>query len=184
MILELSSALKHPGQSFPFSVEGNINELDLYGDTIKLDNPVKVEGTIMYTGEDFFVRGSLDVDYSTDCALCFKEVNENVSFSFNEEYCVVEDEHHPDRYNFTGNTIDITKMVIDNICLNVPLKHLCTKDCKGLCPDCGVNLNNNNCDCDAKIDESSFDNKAVINKKENPFAVLENLFSDKDDEEA
>lgn len=184
MILELSSALKHPGQSFPFAVQGNIDEIKLYGDVIKLTNPIEVEGTIMYTGADFFVRGSLDVEYSTECALCFKEVKENVECDFNEEYSVEEDENHPDRYTFVGNTIDISKMVIDNICLTLPLKHQCSDECKGLCPVCGINLNDKNCDCDVNIGKSSSQTKAVENKKENPFAVLQDLFSDKDDEEA
>lgn len=184
MILDLSSALKHPGQSFPFSVEGNIDEIKLYGNVFNLANPIEVDGTIMYTGANFFVRGSLSVDYTTECGRCFKEVKENVECDFNEEYAIEEDENHPDRYTFVGNTIDITKMVIDNICLNLPLKHQCTEDCKGLCPICGTNLNDQDCDCDAKVGESSSQTEAVMNKKENPFAVLQDLFSDKDDEEA
>ena len=182
MIIDLSSALKHPGQSFPFSVEGNIGDIELYGDLIKFKNPVQVVGTIMYTSKNFFVTGSLDFEYTTSCALCFKDVDESIDCDFNEEFAQEEDIAHPDRYTFTGNTIDITKMTMDIICLNLPLKHLCSEECKGLCPKCGHNLNESPCKCDINVEQSNFDNEVVLNKKENPFAVLENLFSDEDEE--
>ena len=184
MILDLSSALKHPGQSFPFSVEGSIDDVDLYGDAIKFKNPIKVDGSAMNTGDNLYVRGSLEIEYTTNCNLCFKEVKEKAICDFNEEYSHEEDISHPDRYTFVGYSIDITKMVIDNICLSIPLKHLCTDQCKGLCPECGQDLNKAACDCYTKVNDSDFDNEAAINKKENPFAVLGNLFSDKDNEEA
>ena len=74
-------------------------------------------------------------------------------------------------------------MIYDNICLELPLKHLCKEDCLGLCPVCGINLNEKKCKCNATIEESGLSDNSVGNKKDNPFAVLENLFSD-DDEEA
>ena len=182
MILDLSSALKHPGQSFPFSVEGNIEDVGLNGDEVKIQNPVKIEGTIMYTGTNFFVKGFFEAEYTTSCALCFKPVKGNVECEFNEEYALDEDIAHPDRYTYVGRNIDITKMVTDNICLNVPMKHLCQEECLGLCPKCGKNLNDGECDCDVNVGKSEIQEDVVKNKKENPFAVLENLFSDEDEE--
>jgi len=35
----------------------------------------------------------------------------------------------------------------DNIILNLPVKKVCDDNCKGLCPRCGVNLNEKTCDC-------------------------------------
>jgi len=43
--------------------------------------------------------------------------------------------------------IDITNDVIDYANLTIPLKKLCTEDCKGLCYSCGVNLNLEKCNC-------------------------------------
>lgn len=182
MIIDIASALKHPGQSFPFSVEGNIDDIDLYGEIIKVKNPVKVSGTIMYTGSNFFVKGTFTADYTAACALCFAKVEDRVVCEFSEEYSIENEYEDPDLYTFTGNTIDITKMVSDNICLNLPLRHLCTDDCKGLCPVCGKNLNTESCECMENVLKSEGNNTSAINKKENPFAVLENLFSDEDEE--
>ncbi len=48
------------------------------------------------------------------------------------------------------NEIDITQDVIDALYLAVPVKKLCRETCKGLCPQCGVNLNKENCTCQQK----------------------------------
>ena len=182
MIINLASALKHPGQSFSFSVEGIIDDIDLYGDVIKVNNPVKVNGTIMYTGNNFVAKGSFAAEYTTSCALCFDEVNDKLNCEFVEEYELGDEFENPDIYSFTGSTVDITKMVTDNICLNLPLKHLCTDECKGLCPVCGGNLNKESCTCSKNVEQSGENSSSAMSKKENPFAVLENLFSDEDEE--
>lgn len=43
--------------------------------------------------------------------------------------------------------IDITNDVIDYANLTIPLKKLCSEDCKGLCYRCGTNLNTGSCNC-------------------------------------
>ncbi len=46
-----------------------------------------------------------------------------------------------------ANEIDISQDVVDALLLAVPAKNLCRKTCKGLCPQCGVNLNEQVCNC-------------------------------------
>ena len=43
--------------------------------------------------------------------------------------------------------IDISDDIRQMILLSIPLKLLCNEDCKGLCPKCGKNRNNEQCDC-------------------------------------
>ena len=43
--------------------------------------------------------------------------------------------------------IDLTKDVRDYVLLAVPMKKLCSENCKGLCPKCGLNLNDGTCQC-------------------------------------
>lgn len=49
---------------------------------------------------------------------------------------------HPDT-----DKIDLDKDIRDYAVLAVPMKNLCSEDCKGLCPKCGMNLNEGLCDC-------------------------------------
>jgi uncharacterized protein len=48
---------------------------------------------------------------------------------------------------FDDDTIDPTEDVRQMIILSVPLKILCNENCKGLCPQCGQNLNDRDCSC-------------------------------------
>ncbi|MDD5195443.1 MAG: DUF177 domain-containing protein, partial [Candidatus Omnitrophica bacterium] len=43
----------------------------------------------------------------------------------------------------------------EEVLLNFPMKVLCKPDCKGLCPGCGANLNNEVCKCKQKTKQSA-----------------------------
>jgi uncharacterized protein len=53
---------------------------------------------------------------------------------------------HPDT-----DKIDLDKDIRDYALLAVPMKILCSDDCKGLCHRCGKNLNYGLCDCDEEV---------------------------------
>ncbi len=44
--------------------------------------------------------------------------------------------------------IDVKGFVEEEVRLAVPLKPLCHPQCKGLCPTCGLNLNQGECGCE------------------------------------
>ena len=46
-----------------------------------------------------------------------------------------------------GDELDVASWAADAIVLSMPHKILCREDCKGLCPNCGANLNEGPCQC-------------------------------------
>ena len=60
---------------------------------------------------------------------------------------------------FDGEVIEIDQLVAEQIFLTLPVKVLCSEECKGLCPGCGANLNDEACRC--KVDD-----------RKSPFAKL------------
>jgi uncharacterized protein len=51
------------------------------------------------------------------------------------------------------DTINLTDDIRDYALLAIPMKSLCSENCKGLCPNCGANLNDGPCKCkEEKID--------------------------------
>ncbi|HWN67736.1 MAG TPA: DUF177 domain-containing protein [Haliangium sp.] len=57
-----------------------------------------------------------------------------------------------DLYGYDGEEIDLTPLFRDQVVLAVPFAPLCSEDCKGLCPQCGVDRNLETCDCKPPVD--------------------------------
>jgi len=43
--------------------------------------------------------------------------------------------------------VDLSERIIENLILEIPMKVICKEDCKGICPGCGANLNQEACRC-------------------------------------
>jgi uncharacterized protein len=51
---------------------------------------------------------------------------------------------------YQGDIIDADDLVREQIELTLPMARLCSRDCKGLCPECGANLNEGQCGCETE----------------------------------
>jgi uncharacterized protein len=58
---------------------------------------------------------------------------------------------------FDGEVIEVDHLVAEQIFLALPVKVLCSEDCKGICPGCGANLNEEPCRCKAERGQSPFE---------------------------
>ncbi len=63
---------------------------------------------------------------------------------------------------FKGDEVDVGDIIIEQAVLDQPMTYLCKNDCKGLCLQCGINLNEKSCSCSQK------------KEKDSPFAALKN----------
>jgi uncharacterized protein len=63
---------------------------------------------------------------------------------------------------YHGEEIDLLDILVEEILLALPMRRYCREDCKGLCPRCGVDLNEQTCSCRDVAEDS-------------PFAALKNL---------
>ena len=62
------------------------------------------------------------------------------------------DEGDLDVFPFDGETIDLEPLFREQFVLAVPYAPLCREDCKGLCPQCGIDRNSGTCTCEPPID--------------------------------
>jgi len=66
-----------------------------------------------------------------------------------------EDEAGPgddEAYPLAHDLLDLAPLARDAILLDLPLAPLCREDCAGLCPYCGIDLNDETCDCQGPVD--------------------------------
>ena len=57
---------------------------------------------------------------------------------------------------FQGDEVDLREAIQDQIVMTLPLQPLCREDCKGLCPQCGADLNDGECGCQRDLSGSAF----------------------------
>ncbi|MGN1051686.1 MAG: YceD family protein [Acutalibacteraceae bacterium] len=89
--------------------------------------------------------------YFRPCDRCCEDVEKTFNFSFTHRLVVSLEGDGNDEYIETPDfTLDIDELVISDIILSLPSRFLCSDDCKGICPNCGKNLNLGDCDCNNK----------------------------------
>ena len=135
-------------------------ELDPVDERVKLSEPVEVKGAVRRTGDAVAVNGHVETRVEVECDRCLKPVELPVSSDFELEYITEADyesssaaalnEEEMSVSVFDGESIDVDEIVKEQILLAVPARTLCREDCKGICPECGIDLNTGQCNCAAE----------------------------------
>ena len=58
--------------------------------------------------------------------------------------------------SYSGDEIDLTHEIEEQIAMEIPLKPLCSEACKGLCHVCGIDLNTSSCSCSKEPSSLTF----------------------------
>ena len=109
-----------------------------------LVSPVTVTGLVTLTDlHSALVEGEICLVIKGECMRCLEETEQKLVLPFS----VHADENGDDGYKVVNDTVDLAKIVDDEIILGTPTMFLCSDDCKGICQGCGVNLNKDSCKC-------------------------------------
>ena len=121
---------------------------------------VELELAAQFHKPNVHVSGEIICHVDGFCDKCLNKTSRKVTLDFDQIF-YKDSADEEDAYVYTDSMLDITKAISDEIALSLPTSWLCKPDCKGLCPKCGVNLNEQQCDCDVT--------------RENAFSVLKNI---------
>lgn len=149
MLMDVSRALRYPGQPFPFEQELEIEPTTVLDDPVAFSR-VSIRGTFTGVGEAVEVEAELTAHVTSRCARCLEAVEMDLAVDVDELYTrpdqVVENEER-ETYPLDGSKLDLTPMVEEALLLELPIRFLCKEDCKGICHLCGANLNVAPCTC-------------------------------------
>jgi uncharacterized protein len=98
----------------------------------------------------FRIRISVSTDAVFSCDRCLRRYKSNFNETIEQLYQLGHDDLESDEIEYlpaNSKEIDISKSIHDVFVLNRPIQLLCKNDCKGLCMKCGVDLNEQSCDC-------------------------------------
>lgn len=101
-------------------------------------SPLCFELQAQLLGNEVLVRGRIEMDLRLCCTRCAEFFSTKAADSaFLRDYEISEE----------SQAIDLSEDLREGILLKIPGFPLCSKDCKGLCPLCGKNLNRDSCSC-------------------------------------
>ncbi len=178
-IIAIPEALLETAATRHFEGTLDLAELAAGPDTYTFAAPVTWSVEATNTGDAILIQGTAAGDATTQCARCLEDVTSGLEGDIEgyfliggEEEAETPEDMEGDEFDFLPDNrkIDLVPLIVAALLLEVPLVPLCDDDCKGLCPQCGANLNEGPCGCSR--DEADVE--------ASPFAALKNFdFGDK-----
>ena len=150
--------LRELAQGRAVQTQGQLKQDDpaLEGTGIALQEPVVVDGRLQSIGEDrFYWQGTARTVVKGECRRCLTPVATPLKVEIGALFTRDSDaEDDPDSYLVAPDAteIDVTSAVREELVLAAPQYMVCRDDCRGLCPQCGKDLNAGSCDCKPVVD--------------------------------
>jgi uncharacterized protein len=157
VIVNISSIREERGATIPCAGFLEVNPADFEGLALKFKGPVAVRGKVTNTGSGFLLEAELNLDYQADCDRCLAETHQTQKIDIKEEFVSGRDISDETVYGFCGDLINLTECLRDQIILALPMKFLCSPECRGFCPKCGKNLNVEVCNCSEETMNHQFE---------------------------
>jgi uncharacterized protein len=122
------------------------------------------------TPQGLIVQGNFSGTTTLECVRCLEDYQQALKWEFTELFAFKEENMTESGLLVPDDAqIDMQSIVREFAVLEFPIKPLCREDCKGLCMECGQNLNEKDCGHKPEIDS--------------PFLALKELFSKHPDED-
>jgi len=171
MKLDITKGIQRKGVSVDAQLSDVWGEDRWNGDTIAYAGPVVFTGSYMLADETVIVRGIASADISSNCARCAGPAMTHVTAELEEAYVRDTGDERmealdEDQYTYSGHVLELDDAVRTALLLELPSRILCKEDCKGLCSQCGADLNINECSCQKDL------------TRKNPFSALASLLNE------
>jgi uncharacterized protein len=140
--------------------------------------PAHLAFEIFKDGSQFHLVGRVEGALELTCGRCLEEMALPVDLPFDLLYLPhkdnagegeveVEDDDLTVAY-YRDDQIDLGQLVVEQFLLALPMKPLCRESCRGLCPECGTNLNTATCSCVRAWTDPRLDSLKSLLDKDDP----------------
>ena len=127
-------------------------------DAYRVGAPVALAFDIQKDADRFRLVGTVRSELELACSRCLEPFTLPIDAAFDQRYLPasnasgeaetqVEDEDVGTSY-YRDDQIDLNELIREQFYLALPMKPLCQDACRGLCVQCGTNLNTGTCDCE------------------------------------
>jgi len=151
----VSDLLHHPAARREEHIEIPGSELGGVAGSRLSAAPLVVDVWLDRISDGIVIHGTVAGEYETECSRCLTPVRAHFEDPVREmfERDVIEGEPYP----LEREEVDLELPVRDTVLLDLPAAPLCREDCAGLCPQCGIDRNEADCDCDPNPPDPRWD---------------------------
>ena len=160
MLLDLTR-YRQPTASFSRTFQPS--EVGTEGDSYEVAEPVDLAFEIQKDKDRFRLIGRVRTTLELPCSRCAESFRLPVDLPFDLRYWPMTDvapgadaeigEDDLETSYYSDDQIDLNELMREQFYLALPMKPLCREDCRGLCPQCGTNLNTGGCSCTPAWDD-------------------------------
>ncbi len=131
--------------------------VDSKDEDLAFDTPVRGNVEVDRTAQTLRLRGHLTTTAPLLCGRCLTQFRQDLAIAVEEDFLVGEIAAPRDGALRAEDfvvllgpdlVLDVTEAVRQHLLLAVPMVPICRPDCRGLCPRCGKNLNEQDCGCE------------------------------------
>lgn len=165
MILSVADSIrKADRKDLEFSFEAPA--IESLEEGTKFKTPVHVKGTALVQARKLELDVNVRTVLQLSCTRCLDEFTRDIDLDIRETWAKEIAEDDLDTLPLSEeDTVDLADLLTKDIISSLPMQAICSENCKGLCQECGANLNREACDCDKEqVDER--------------FAALKDLFKE------
>ncbi len=152
MLLDVKKIINAPGERIDFQFDMDLSDVE-FGGRYPAQNPVVVTGDVRNVAGMLLLQFSAETTLHAVCDRCLKEF-ESLKRVHHETMVAaeLEDEDNDEILLLEDGAIDLDDLAKTIFILEMDSKTLCKEDCKGICPGCGVDLNQGSCTCKKETD--------------------------------
>ena len=132
--------------------------------------PLRVEAEARWAEDDLCVSISVHTSFTSSCSRCLEPADIEILDDFMYLYSLrkktavdrdvaegTEEGYQVVPVAYWKNRLDIAEQVWESLILSLPMRVLCSKECRGICPTCGKSLNSDECICSFEAKDPRFE---------------------------
>lgn len=145
-IVNVADIVHKPGARRHEHVEGRLpGPIIVVDSSLRTEVPAVVDGVLEWVSDGLLVTGTVEGAWEGPCRRCLRPVQGVLTVDVQELFEATP--RDGESYPLGHDRVDLEPLARESLILDLPLVPLCREDCRGLCPSCGKDLNEGDCDC-------------------------------------
>ena len=156
MLINLTDVLTSEGKVVEQQVESELTQISCRAGKFPIMEKTPITLTLTNLGMNkASIEGRMELTFAMNCDRCLKPVVQKITLDFTRQvlgpYEHAQDTEDDDQSFMEGYQLNVDDLIKNECFMNLPVKVLCKPDCKGICMQCGKDLNAGECECDTFV---------------------------------